>query len=112
MDVKSAYLQGDKIQRKIYLRPPKEYDDGHLWLLKKTVYGLCDAARAWYMRVKSELKYLLVKMCPLDNSLFMWYHDGKLQGITCIYVDDFPWTGTEMFNKLVIEKLKGKILIQ
>ena len=58
VDVKSAYLQGDSIQRKIYLRPPKEYDDGNLWLLKKTVYGLCDAARAWYMRVKSELKYL------------------------------------------------------
>ena len=111
VDVKSAYLQGDNIQRELYLRPPKEFDDGNLWLLKKTVYGLCDAARAWYMRVKSELKLLSVKMCPLDNSLFSWYHNGKLQGIICIYVDDFLWTGTELFNKLVIQKLKSKFLI-
>ena len=35
IDVKSAYLQGDTIQRNIYLKPPKEYDDGRLWKLKK-----------------------------------------------------------------------------
>ena len=57
--------------------------------LKKTVYGLCDAARAWYFRVKNELKSLSVKICPLDNSLFYWNKDGKIEGIICIYVDDF-----------------------
>ena len=35
IDVKSAYLQGDSIQRKIFLKPPKEYDEGKLWRLKK-----------------------------------------------------------------------------
>ena len=44
IDIKSAYLQGNTIQRKIFLKPPKEYDEGKLWRLKKTVYGLCDAA--------------------------------------------------------------------
>ena len=52
IDIKSAYLQGNNIQRQIFLKPPKEYDEGKLWKLKKTVYGLCDAARAWYLRVK------------------------------------------------------------
>ena len=111
LDVKSAYLQGDNIKRVIYLRPPPEFNNGNLWKLKKTVYGLCDAARAWYIRVKNELINLSVQMCGLDNSLFMWHRNGKLEGIICIYVDDFLWSGTENFEKQVINKLKEKFLI-
>ena len=111
VDVKCAYLQGDDIQRKIYLRPPKEFNDGSLWLLKKTIYGLVDVARAWYMRVKSEMKSLSVEMCSLDNSLFMWHVNGRLEGLICIYVDDFLWTGTVLFETEVIAKLKSKFLI-
>ena len=62
LDVKAAYLQGNLIERDIYLRPPPEYNNGQLWKLNKTVYGLCDAARAWYLRVKQELLSLGVKM--------------------------------------------------
>ena len=40
IDIKSEYLQGNKIQRKIFLKLPKEYDKGKLWRLKETVYGL------------------------------------------------------------------------
>ena len=54
-DVKSAYLQGDLIERELYLMPPQEYFTGKVWRLRKTVYGLCDAARSWYERVRSEL---------------------------------------------------------
>ena len=53
VDVKSAYLQGDEIEREVYLVPPPEFNNGCLWKLNKTVYGLCDAARAWYTRVKN-----------------------------------------------------------
>ena len=111
VDVKAAYLQGDAIERKIYLRPPPEFDNGYLWKLKKTVYGLCDAARAWYFKVKDELSSLSVQMCDLDNSLFFWYNKGNLEGIICIYVDDFLWSGTRQFEEEVIKKLKGKFLI-
>ena len=111
VDVKSAYLQGDEIQRSIYLRPPKEYDNGQVWKLKKTVYGLCDAARAWYLKIKKELKAMDVKVVPLDNSLFTFHQNGELQGIICIYVDDFLWTGTELFQRKIITKLETKFLI-
>ena len=47
IDIKSEYLQGNTIQRKIFLKLPKEYDEGKLWRLKKIVYGLCDAVTAW-----------------------------------------------------------------
>ena len=49
VDVKAAYLQGDEIKRDVYLQPPDEFNRGQIWKLKKTVYGLCDAAKAWYI---------------------------------------------------------------
>ena len=63
------------------------------------------------MRVKSEMKSLSVEMCSLDNSLFMWHVNGRLEGLICIYVDDFLWTGTVLFETEVIAKLKSKFLI-
>ena len=111
VDVKSAYLQGDKIQRDIYLRPPKEFDNGQIWKLNKTVYGLCDAARAWYLKIKNELNSMDVKVCPLDNSLFSWHKNGELEGIICIYVDDFLWTGSDLFHKNIITRLESKFSI-
>ena len=111
VDVKSAYLQGDAIDREVYLKPPPEFNNGRLWKLKKTVYGLCDAARQWYNRVKTELISLSVEMCTLDNSLFIWKVDGKLEGVICIYVDDFLWTGSIAFYNKVIQVLKTKFLI-
>ena len=70
LDVKSAYLQGNYIEREVYLHPPPEYYSGQLWRLRKTVYGLCDAARAWYLRVKSQLWYVhLNHLCFLGTMM-------------------------------------------
>ena len=111
MDVKAAYLQGDDIKREVYLRPPKEFDNGQIWKLKKTVYGLCDAARAWYIRVKDELTKLGVEKCPLDNSFFFWHVEGVLEGAICLYVDDFLFTGTQNFVETIINNLMKKFKI-
>ena len=63
------------------------------------------------MRVKEELILLGAKICSLDNSVFMWYNKGVLEGVMCIYVDDFLSAGTSAFNKDVIRKLMEKFLI-
>ena len=39
LDVKSAFLQGNQVERDLYLTPPKEADTGNLWRLKTTAYG-------------------------------------------------------------------------
>ena len=111
LDVKSAYLQGNYIEREVYLCPPPEYYSGQLWRLRKTVYGLCDAARAWYLRVKSQLLFQSAVICPLEPSLFSWYHDGKLHGIICVYVDDFLWMGTRVFQEKVIDVFRREFCI-
>ena len=111
VDVKAAYLQGDTINRDLYLKPPPEYDNGKLWRLKKTVYGLCDAARAWYNRVKGVLLSMSAVMCTLEPSVFYWYNREKLEGIICVYVDDFLWAGTRTFEREVIDKVRESFLI-
>ena len=105
IDVKAAYLQGDKIERIIYLLPPEEYYVGYLWKLNKTVYGLCDASKAWYDRVCKVLIKLGVTQCLADKAIFFWYTDNKLGGIIALYVDDFLYAGSQHFIDSIIKKL-------
>ena len=105
IDVKSAYLQGNVISREVYLKPPPEYDNGSLWKLRKTIYGLGDAARQWYLRVKDELSRLGVAICSLDAGVFYWRNNGEISGVICLYVDDFLWAGTDVFKTSIVDKL-------
>ncbi|CAL4144076.1 unnamed protein product, partial [Meganyctiphanes norvegica] len=105
VDVQAAYLQGNAISRLVFLKPPKEFDDGSLWQLNKTVYGLCDAAREWYDKVSFELSALGVTKCSVDNSLFFWHVQEVLEGMVVVHVDDFLWCGTDKFKSQVIEEI-------
>ena len=111
LDVKAAFLQGDPIERDVFLRPPREFSNGKLWKLKKTVYGLCDAARAWYLRVKGELCKLGMTPSRYDSAIFSWKHGGNLEGFVCVYVDDFLWCGTQKFQKEIIQKINQLFFI-
>ena len=111
LDVKVAYLQGDKIERVVHLRPPPEFNCGSLWKLKKTVYGLCDAARQWYLRVKRVLMDLGASVSSLDPALFSWKQGDEIEGVVCTYVDDFLWAGTSRFKEQVIDNLCQTFLI-
>ena len=111
IDIKAAYLQGRPISRDIYIRPPKEFNTGFLWKLKKVVYGLCDAARAWYLRVREVLITAGMVVSRFDQATFFWYSGSKLAGVVCIHVDDFCWAGTEAFEGGIIHELKEKFLV-
>ena len=63
-------MQGGKIDRDTYFIPPSEFNNGTLWKLHKTVYGLCDAARAWYWKVKDQLLRHGFSMSKFDDGLF------------------------------------------
>ena len=56
MDVKSAFLQGFPIERVVHVIPPPEVNTSNLWQLRKTVYGLNDASRSWYLKAWDEIK--------------------------------------------------------
>ena len=106
IDVKTAYLQGDLIKREVFIRPPVESGWTGIWRLRKTIYGLKDAARAWYEKVKSVLEELKGWRSTLEPVIFVWKdEEGEVRGILCSHVDDFCFGGDQYFHSNVMGKL-------
>ena len=91
-----------KHPRNVFLLPLKEANTNNLWHLKKCIYGLTDALRCWYFRVKENLTKINGHICPADQGIFIWDHNELIRIITC-FVDDIIWSGTQYFYKTVIE---------
>ena len=113
IDIKAAFLQGKDFHRKVFLRPPKESDSppGTLWRLKKCVYGLNDAARVWYLTGRNFLLKLGCVQLKTDPAGFYWYHNGQLEGVFLMHVDDYLWGGTINFANKVISKLCTEFMV-
>jgi ribosomal protein L22 len=112
IDIKTAYLQGKHIKRRVVIKPPKEFDKGKLWLLKKTVYGLKDAAMAWYLSLKEELLKMGLRQSPLESTLFILRNEQEtLQGAMYFHVDDILWVGNQKFKEEIINRLASKFEI-
>ena len=110
LDVKTAFLQGKNIERTVYVRPPKEAMTTKVWKLKKCVYGLADASRYWYLKLREELIKLGAKPTRLDQGIFTWHHNNIQIGIMVCYVDDVMWGGEPSFINIV-DKLKKSFQI-
>ena len=56
LDVRAAFLQGFPIEREVYMKPPPDIkESGIVWKLLRCPYGLNDAPRSWFRRVRCEL---------------------------------------------------------
>ena len=113
LDITSAFLQGNGIERNVYLRPPTEVNsEGMIWKLKRCIYGLNDAPRAWYDRVRSELIQLGGRASIYDEAMFLWHNDdGVIIGLIVIHVDDFIYAGTAQWNNDVIGSVEKRFKI-
>src|SRR5215469_16111224 len=110
IDIKTAYLQGRKMERKVYLKPPKEANTKKIWKLKKTVYGLKDAAKEWHKSLVEIIQQIGGTKSKLDPSIFYWKEKNKkLTGIICAHVDDLLYGGNQEFITKTIRKLKDKL---
>ena len=97
-DVKGAFLQGVKIDRELYFRMPrnmgnvklKHTEPGSLFLLKKAIYGVNDAARKWYMSLRTILMEIGWKSLTFENAGFVLRDDktNKVIAIMALHVDD------------------------
>ncbi|GJR12907.1 retrovirus-related pol polyprotein from transposon TNT 1-94 [Tanacetum coccineum] len=96
MDVKSAFLNGF-INKEVYVAQPPGFVDfekpNHVFKLKKTFYGLKQAPKAWYYRLKAFLLDHMYTMGLVDNTLFTKKKDSHII-IVQIYVDDIIFGST------------------
>ena len=113
IDVASAFLQGNQIEREVYIRPPVELcDEDKVWRLKRCLYGLNDAPREWYNKIYEEFIQSGAVRSTLDNAMFMWYDENDvLIGHLVSHVDDFNYTGTDEWQRVVMNAIKGKFNI-
>nr|GEU56266.1 retrovirus-related Pol polyprotein from transposon TNT 1-94 [Tanacetum cinerariifolium] len=90
MDVKSAFLNGF-INEEVYVAQPSGFIDfqkpNHVYKLKKAFYGLKQAPKAWYDRLKALFIKHEYSMGMVDNILFTKKSKAHLI-IVQIYVDD------------------------
>ena len=111
IDFKTAFLQGRLIERDIYVKPPKEAETNKLWKLNKTAYGLKDAPREWYLRLKNQIVALGCQLSSIDSGLFMKHEKDSLVGLLIVFVDDLLWGGDRTFEATVIKELKQSFTV-
>ena len=108
VDFSNAYLQGEKLKREVYMEPPPEAKKpGKIWRLLKSVYGMNDAGRQWFFRVRSAMLDMGWQQGRLDNCLFFLHREGQLVGIVILWVDDFSYSCSETCEKELIKNLES-----
>jgi hypothetical protein len=107
MDVETAFLFGN-LQEEIYMNVPKgmSQDDNTCLLLKKTIYGLVQSAREFYIKLLSTLKSMGFTENKSDSCLLSRWINGKVV-IIGIYVDYCLVAGKEDDTQEVIQSLKA-----
>ncbi|GAQ92324.1 Reverse transcriptase [Klebsormidium nitens] len=89
LDVKTAILNGE-LEEKIYMQQPQGYEQGGpnvICHLKRTLYGLRQALRAWHTRLKEELGNFEFVAFWADAALFSGVVDGE-RVYLIVWVDD------------------------
>ena len=73
-DIRNAYLTGDDLARSIYIRVPSsglgDLVGNEIVRAKKGLYGLVDAARQFFLFLRSKLSALNFKQSIQDPALF------------------------------------------
>ncbi len=86
MDVKTAFLQGD-LEEEIYMRQPDGYIDeerpDYVCKLKKSIYGLKQAARCWNVAIDTFLLSNGYRKCSADPCVYMKSVKRKNGKIDC-----------------------------
>eukprot|EP00253_Pinus_taeda_P030339 PITA_30339 len=99
MDVKSAFLNG-VLMEEVYIEQPLGYEkkgeEHKVYKLKKALYGLKIAPRAWYSRINSYLLENGFEKFEGDPTVYIKEKYGKFL-IFVLYVDDVIFTGNDVY---------------
>ena len=97
LDIKTAFLNGE-LEETIYMQQPEGYVEGGtdtVCHLKKSLYGLRQAPRAWHTRLKQELELMGFKASDADPGLYIaQYKEGNIYIL--VYVDDILVAAKDM----------------
>ncbi|GJW31452.1 putative ribonuclease H-like domain-containing protein [Tanacetum coccineum] len=97
IDVKSAFLYR-KIEEEVYVCQPPGFEDpdfpDRVYKVKKALYGLHQAPRAWYETLSTYLLDNGFQRGKIDKTLFIKRHKGDIL-LVQVYVDDIIFGSTK-----------------
>ena len=117
MDVKTVFLNGF-LKEDVYVAQPKGFIDphfpDHVLYLKKSLYSLNQAPRAWYDRLTQYLMSHGFTRGKADQTLFIKREDGELI-VAQVYVNDIIFGSTKdelarSFSKLMQAEFKMSMI--
>ena len=107
IDVNNAFLNGI-LTEEVFMKQPEGFVDpaqlSAVCKLNRSLYGLRQAPRAWYDRLKSTLCTWGFQNSKMDSSLFTLHTSSGIIWLL-VYVDDILITGnnTQLLNKFVLQ---------
>jgi hypothetical protein len=106
MDVKTAFLNGD-LEEKVYMAQPKgfvvEGKERMGCRLKKSIYGLKQASRQWYLKFHETIRKFEFNENEEDNCVYAKFKNGKFIFLI-LYVDDILLASSDV--SLLLETKK------
>merc|ERR1712243_387353 len=75
------------------------------------LYGLDDASRKFYLKVKETLQRMGLKTLPGDDAVCYEHKNGKLMGLSLSHVDDFTIAGTQEFVQRIVAGIEEKFTV-
>ena len=114
-DFQAAFLQGQDIDRELYMRPPADIRRKHpdlIYKIVKRLYGLKDSSRGWILEVRQFLLDCGMSQSAMDQAVFFSRDkSGKLEGMIVTHVDDFLFAGCPKFHSGIIQKVLDHYVI-
>ena len=115
LDFKGAYLQGQLLDREVYMSPPSDMRESNpnlVWKVRKRLYGFRDSARGWFLEFNQTMIDLGCEPILVDAAMYT-YKDEKnnVIGMAGVHVDDVLYAGTPRFHSEVMDKMLEKYVI-
>lgn len=110
LDVKSAFLHGE-LNEEVYVRQQegfiKKEQEETVYKLRKALYGLNQAPRAWFTRIEAYFLKEEFEKCPCEHTLFTKTKGGNIL-IVNLCVDDLIFTRSD---KAMCDEFKKSMMM-
>ncbi|XP_073355215.1 uncharacterized protein [Aegilops tauschii subsp. strangulata] len=115
LNVKNAFLHGD-LREEVYCLQPAGFVDAakpdHVCKLAKSLYGLKQVPRAWFLRFPGFVSTIGFRATRSDSSLFL-YKSGTDAAFLLLYVDDIILTASSVaLLHRIVSKLTGEFAMK
>jgi transposase InsO family protein len=109
LDVTAAFLNGE-LDELIYMQQPpgfEQHGPDVACRLRKAIYGLKQAPKAWYDKISGQLRSLGFSVADADAGLFVLRHNG-VPTYLIIHVDDMLVVGPQTAEVRRVKDLLGQ----